>query len=112
MAEISTRVWLDEDLWETMQRRAVAEGATVRELIPRLLGYVLADLAPAGQAMTVTPRAGPTQECTPAAGGPSGVPVVPLAEAYGCGICGEELRLSRLSAHLGKHLKELQASEG
>ena len=111
MADISTRVWLDEDLWEAVRRRAVTEGVTVRELIPHLLGCALAQSGPGGQAGTAALPVGPSGECTDTAAAPGGPPEVPLAEAYICGVCGEELKLSRLSAHLGKHLKEQQASE-
>ncbi|MHB0875621.1 MAG: hypothetical protein ACYC5O_06225 [Anaerolineae bacterium] len=111
MTDISTRIWLDEGLWEAVRRRAIAEGATVRELIPQLLGCALAQGGPGGQTGTAAPPGGPSGECTLAAAASSGTPAVPLAEAYICGVCGEELKLSRLSAHLGKHLKEQQASE-
>src|SRR5579883_3476631 len=41
VSEISTRVWLDERLWEDVRLRAEAEGTTIRELIPVLVGRVI-----------------------------------------------------------------------
>lgn len=102
MSELSTRVWLDERLWETVRGRAIAEGTTVRELIPRLVKQ------------GVSPRLVPAVPPAPAAvsrPAPPGPPVVALSETYRCDECGAEVRLGGLSNHLGKHLKERQAPQ-
>ncbi len=109
MTDISTRVWLDEKLWEALRRRAVAEGTTARDLIPRLLGRALAEGRAGAQASVAAAPVAAPAESVGAAGPSVGTPVVPLVEAYICGVCGEELKPSRLSAHLGKHVREQQA---
>ncbi len=108
MGATSTRIWLEDSLWDQVARMAVSEGTTVRELLPRLIaGSLAGSLAPP---LPSAPRA----TVGPAADEPSvtaGPPVVTLAEAYRCGECGAQIKTAGLSAHLGKHLRERQAAE-
>lgn len=108
MSELSTRIWLDERLWEALLERAAREQTTTRELIPHLVGQAIA-----GRAATVPPPA-PTLPL-PIAGdadGADGPPLMPLSEVYRCSVCGIQVRLGGVSQHMGKHLKERQAAEG
>ncbi len=99
MGEVSTRIWLDERLWDHLRTRALAEGVTVRELLPRLVRQAVAG------------PVSPTQPAPPAVRSPAeaGLPTVVLAEMYRCDVCGAEVRPGGLSNHLGRHLKERQA---
>lgn len=112
MSEISTRVWLDERLWDNVRRRAEAEGTTIRDLIPLLVGRVLTEPATAAIREQSSP---PSSSPSPAlAMGPaveSGPPVVALSDVYQCGVCGAQIRLGGLSNHLGRHLKEQQSTD-
>lgn len=109
MGEISTRIWLDDRLWDKARRRAVAEGVTIRDLLPRLVGQALATL----QRNAEPPAAAAAPAAVPGISEPAlaGPPVVALSEAYRCGLCGAEVRVTALSNHLGKHIKERQALE-
>lgn len=113
MSELSTRVWLDERLWDTVRRRAIAEGTTIRDLIPRLVHQSVNPVArvltptPAPMPAPVTPPASPVATVT----ADSGPPVMVLAELYRCGECGAEVRLGGVSNHMGRHLKERQAPQ-
>lgn len=112
MSEISTRIWLDERIWDDVRRRAEAEGTTIRELIPLLVGRVLAEPAPASTRAQAPPSAAPPAPSL--AIGPasdSGPPVVALSDVYQCGVCGAQIRLGGLSNHLGRHQKEQQATD-
>ncbi|HEX5505424.1 MAG TPA: hypothetical protein VFW96_22595 [Thermomicrobiales bacterium] len=109
MTEISTRVWLEEGQWDTVRERAVAEGTTVRALIPRLLERALAGGPPRPEAAPPPPAPAPPPP--PAATEDAGPPVVALAPVYTCAVCGAQVRAGGLSNHLGKHLKEQQAAE-
>jgi len=100
VSEVSFRIWLDDALWETLRRRAVAERVTARDLIPRLLAQTAAGSRPAPAA------------AAPARMGATGLPIVPLAEQYECGVCGATLRLGAVSQHVNKHLREHQAATG
>jgi len=116
VSEVSTRIWLDEALWEELVRRATAQGTTIRELVPRLLAAALSPSTTASEASAPGSPAANARESREAVAGEeggaqTGPTVVPLAEVYRCAVCGEEVRLSRLSAHLGRHLKESQTSE-
>lgn len=109
MSDISTRIWLDERIWDRIRRRAEAEQTTIRELIPRLVSEFLdkpttasAQMAPAAPTTTSSPSEATSE---------SGVPVVALSDVYQCGVCGAQIRLGGLSNHLGRHQKEQQASE-
>ncbi|HVC32074.1 MAG TPA: hypothetical protein VNL16_01035 [Chloroflexota bacterium] len=109
MSDISTRVWLDERLWDGVRNRAEAEGMTIRELIPRLVRHGLNE-----PAVMAEPVAVAVPSSTPALDSPSsepGPPVVALSDVYQCGVCGAQVRLGGLSNHLGRHLKEQQASD-
>jgi len=114
VSEISTRIWLDERLWNEVTDRAVTEGMTVRELIPRLVSRCLTVAsAPAWQTGS---EAGPIAPAgaSPSAESPAaepGLPVVALSDVYRCGICGAEVRLGGVSQHMNKHKKEREASE-
>ncbi|MBV9281229.1 MAG: hypothetical protein JOZ41_14205 [Chloroflexi bacterium] len=110
MSEVSTRIWLDDQLWEAVTNRAVTEGITVRELIPRLVDQSMTVApAPVGQADAAEPaRTLPLPEI---AEGEASLPILPLADVYRCAICGAEVRLGGVSNHLGKHKKEREASE-
>jgi hypothetical protein len=98
VSEISTRVWLDERLRGEVSNQAIAEGMTVRELIPRLVSRSLAP-HPASQAdrqvSLPTPAAVPaSDESSTAQPGP---PILALADVYRCGVCGAEIRLGGVS---------------
>ncbi len=112
LSEISTRIWLDEQLWNEVTNRATAEGTTVRELIPQLVSQCLTS----SLASQVSPQMGaaaPAGAASSHLSPPSepGPPVVVLSAVYRCGVCGAEVRLGGVSNHLGKHLKEQQSSE-
>jgi hypothetical protein len=106
LSELSTRVWLDERLWDGLRRRAVAEKVTVRELIPRLVARAMGE----GPAAAVLPAAtvprAPTAATTQAE---SDLPVIPLAELYRCAVCEGQVKLGALAMHMNKHMKEQQA---
>lgn len=106
MAEMSTRVWVNEKLWDELRSRAIVEGITVRELIPRMLSGALS-AAPAA-----TPQAGPIAGAAPAAtAAPEpGPPVVVLSDVYRCDVCGGQVKVGGLTIHMGKHAKERQAA--
>ncbi len=110
MSEISTRVWLDERLWEDVRLRAEAEGTTIRELIPVLVGRVIQAGAVPEERPVIASRS--PAETSPTPSTEPGPPTVTLAEVYQCGVCGAQIRLGGLSNHLGRHLKEQQAAEG
>ena len=110
MNEISTRIWLDERVWKEIADRARAEGTTVRELIPQFVRQslgarpsVAVDASQSAPSVPTSPSSSPASE--------PGLPVVLLSDAYGCGVCGAEVRLGGLSNHLAKHRKEQEASE-
>jgi hypothetical protein len=111
MSEISTRIWLDERMWNEVASRAVLERTTVRELLPQLVSQSLggaATLMPEGDHQPVPSSAGSSAQAqTPEAG----LPVIPLSDVYCCGVCGAEVRLGGVSNHLGKHKKEREATE-
>ncbi|MHB8576495.1 MAG: hypothetical protein ACYDCQ_14330 [Dehalococcoidia bacterium] len=118
MSEISTRVWLDERLWDAVRQRALREGATARDVIPQLVGQALsgarAAAAPVPQPATVPlPALAPSPPQALAGGEPavgtSGFPIVPMAEQYECGVCHATLRLGAVSQHVNRHLKESQS---
>lgn len=113
MSEVSTRVWLDGRLWDKVTRRAVAEGTTVRELIPQLVNQSLA--APAASAQNrpaiVAPPPADTSPVAAETVAEDGMPVMPLADVYRCSICGAEMRLGGVSNHMGRHKKEREAAE-
>lgn len=90
MSEVSTRVWLDEALWDELRRRAIREGVLVRDLIPRLPAQNAA-----GAGRTVAPG-------RPDDGGP---PVAPMAEVYRCGACG-----AAVNQHINRHHKKAQTA--
>jgi hypothetical protein len=109
MSELSTRIWLDERLWAALRQRAIAEGVTIAELIPRLVQQTMT--APSG--VRSQPAAAPAPAPTPEQSGPDegDLPTAVLSPSYRCAVCGAEVRLGGLSNHLGKHLKERAASE-
>lgn len=109
MSEISTRIWVDERLWDQLRSRAQAEGTTVRELIPLLVHQAVVSTPVRPE--VVPPATAASREPSPPAASDSTIPVVPLSETYQCGICGAQVRLGGLSNHLGRHLKEQQASD-
>jgi hypothetical protein len=88
----------------------MTEGTTVRELIPQL---VKQSLAASVQTRSATPA--PQPAATPSINvetvAEDGMPVMPLADVYRCGICGAEMRLGGVSNHMGKHKKEREAAE-
>ncbi len=96
MSEISTRVWLDEGLWQKVRNRAIADGTTVRELIPRLITQILSQAptkgAPPGKARAVEV---PPPPSTPATSGP---PVIELSDVYHCGVCGTDVKVGGMLA--------------
>ena len=109
MSEISTRIWLEERLWDAVTNLAIREGTTVRELLPRLISRSLTEpYAGSGQPTFHLEESGPSAPGPAAEPGP---PVAVLAEVYRCNECGAQIKLAGLSAHLGKHLRERQASE-
>lgn len=114
MSEISTRIWLDERLWNDLRSRAETEGVTVRELIPLLVRQVVSQ-GPAKDA--VVPQETPSAAARQPALAPSpppaevGPPIVTLSDVYQCGVCGLQVRLGGLSNHLGRHLKEQQTAD-
>lgn len=111
MSEVSTRIWLDERVWNEVASRAVLERTTVRELLPQLVSQSLGGAA--------TPVSEGDRQAVPSSSGSSaqaqtseaGLPVIPLSDAYCCGVCEAEVRLGGVSNHLGKHKKEREASE-
>jgi len=108
LSEMSTRIWLDEQVWHKVRSRAVAEGTTVRELIPRLISQVLAELPTKAK-----PAAAPLVPVAPGAinaNTESGPPTVPLSDVYRCGVCGGEVKVGGLTIHMGKHVKEQRAN--
>ncbi len=109
MSEISTRVWLDERLWQKVRSRAVADGTTVRELIPRLIAQILSE-APTKGAPPAKARAveAPIPVSTPETSGP---PVIELSDVYRCGVCGADVKMGGLTIHMGKHMKELKVQQ-
>lgn len=114
MREVSTRVWLGEKVWTELQNRAAAEGTTVRELIPRLVGRGLTGSAepapavgPAAPATTQRPGPTPAESAEPEAG----PPVIVLSSLYRCDVCGGQVKLGGLTIHMGKHMKERQAAD-
>ncbi|MGH2460150.1 MAG: hypothetical protein ACRDIY_14945 [Chloroflexota bacterium] len=109
MSEISTRVWLDERLWEDVRHRAEAEGTTIRELIPALVRRVVVGSPVLEERPAVATSPPADAPLAPAA--EPGVPTVALSDVYQCGVCGAQIRLGGLSNHLGRHLKEQQAAE-
>jgi hypothetical protein len=100
---------LEERLWNAVTNRAVTEGTTVRELIPLLVNQSLA----APRTMQNSHPAAVSVSAPPVAAEPgeSGLPVMPLADIYRCGVCGAEMRLGGVSNHMGKHKKEREAAE-
>ncbi len=109
MSDISTRIWLDERIWDRVRRRAEAEQTTIRELIPRLVSQVLDTSSTVSEPpATATPTSTPSPSATTTE---TGLPVVTLSDVYQCGVCGAQIRLGGLSNHLGRHQKEQQASE-
>lgn len=108
MSDISTRVWLPEPLWDVVRARALADGTTVRELIPRLLDQAVTGRPTSGSDAAPVAVAATPATTAPAASEP---PTVPLSDSYQCGVCGAQVRAGGLSNHLGKHLKEQQAAE-
>ncbi len=108
MGEISTRVWLDESLWNKIRERAVADDLTVRELIPRLVERALA--APPARA---EPKTEPAVAPPPAARETAepGLPTIVLSDLYHCDVCGGQVKLGGLTIHMGKHMKERQTAE-
>jgi hypothetical protein len=109
LTELSTRIWLEEGLWNQVSTRAIAEGTTLRELIPKLLGAAVSvQAAPAapspGSAAQVEREAGDSAEDT-------GPPVIVLSDVYCCAVCGAQVKVGGLTAHMGKHVKERQAVE-
>jgi hypothetical protein len=107
--EISTRIWLDERLWDGIRKRAETEGITIRELIPRLVGEVLSEPSPRKEQTASTSPAQTHPAESPLA--ESGPPIVALSDVYQCGVCGAQIRLGGLSNHLGRHQKEQQAMD-
>jgi hypothetical protein len=112
--EISTRIWLDEPLWNAVTDRAITEGVTVRELIPQLVRQCLT----ASPAAVVAERreAGPPASAAAvslleSADAETGLPIMPLADVYLCSVCGAEVRLGGVSQHMNKHKKERESSE-
>jgi hypothetical protein len=109
MGEVSTRVWLDERLWQEVTNRALSERTTVRELIPELVSRSLtADPATSEPALRTGPGAAPSIESL---AGENGPPVMALSDVYRCGVCGMEIRLGGVSQHMNKHKKEREAAE-
>jgi hypothetical protein len=114
VSEISTRIWLDERLWNEVTDRAVTEGMTVRELIPRLVNRCLAVASAStwqtgSEAGPIAPAGALPSPDSPAA--EPGLPVVALSDIYRCGVCGAEVRLGGVSQHMNKHKKERESSE-
>lgn len=109
MSEISTRIWLDEQLWHKVRSRAVAEGITVRELLPRLLGQIVTETPPKARPVAM-PKVEVSPVITPVA--ESGPPTIVLSDIYRCGVCGTEVKVGGLTIHMGKHMKEQRANEG
>lgn len=110
MSEVSTRIWLDERLWNEIMDKAMSEGITVRELIPRLVRRSIMG------APTSARQGGPAAEAVsaPSTGSASpqqGPPVMALSDVYRCGVCDAEIRLGGVSQHMNKHKKEREASE-
>jgi hypothetical protein len=114
VSEISTRIWLDERLWEDLRSQAETEGITVRELIPLLVRQVAGKGVAPEAAVSRESASAPARPLTPeppplpTAGGP---PIVTLTAEYQCGVCGVQIRMGGLSNHLGRHLKEQQSAE-
>lgn len=110
MGEVSTRIWLDEGLWDEIRSRAIADGVTVRELLPRLVAQALS--GPSARAEPQVPTA-PGGAGSPAAGAvaESGPPVLVLSDVYRCDVCGAQVKLGGMTIHMGKHAKERQAPE-
>ena len=114
MGEVSTRVWIDDALWEELRQRALADKTTVRELIPQLLqqgiGHTQAAHPGADEAKAALPTPGVV---SPGAepGAETEVPVVELSDVYRCAVCGAQVKLGGLVIHMGKHLKERKAAE-
>lgn len=109
MSEISTRIWLDEKLWQAVRDRAIAEGITARELIPRLLNQALSEaLTVASHPPTIEASAGPPIERLLTEAGP---PVVTVADVYRCAACNAEVKAGGIGIHISKHIKERQAQQ-
>jgi hypothetical protein len=109
LREVSTRVWLDGELWEQLSDRAIAEGVTVRDLVPRLVGQAIAPAPPAPVA-----RAPLVSATSAPAGAPpveSGPPILVLSDVYRCAVCDAVVKVGGLTIHMGKHMKELRAPE-
>jgi len=109
VSEISTRVWLDERLWDDVRHRAEAEGTTIRELIPALVRLVVTG-SPIAEERPAVIAHPPADAPAPPLAEP-GLPTVALSDVYQCGVCGAQIRLGGLSNHLGRHLKEQQSAE-
>ncbi|MGI8552439.1 MAG: hypothetical protein ACR2PL_16865 [Dehalococcoidia bacterium] len=111
MNELSTRIWLDERLWQTLSGRAIAEGTTVRDLIPKLIDQAVTGATrpapPASLAQAAKEAASAMVNLMPDAGPQTVAP----AETYRCAECGAQLRVGGLSIHLSKHVKEQQTQE-
>ncbi|MBI4318459.1 MAG: hypothetical protein HY675_08215, partial [Chloroflexi bacterium] len=108
MSEVSTRVWLNEELWQKVRDRAIADGTTVRELIPQLIGQSLREVATKGEPKKTPAVEAPTPTAAQRSSGP---PVIELAEVYRCGVCGTDVKMGGLTIHMGKHMKERQAQQ-
>ncbi len=110
MSEISTRIWLDEALWHKVRSRAISEGTTIRELVPRLMGQMLGEPPASTGPSKMAPPGQAGQE--PAAEAGTSLPVVVLSDLYRCGVCGAEVKVGGLTIHMGKHVKEQRANDG
>lgn len=110
LSEISTRIWLDEALWHKVRSRAISEGTTIRELVPRLIGQMLGESPASTRPSTMSPPSYAGQ--APAAEAGTSLPVVVLSELYRCGVCGAEVKVGGLTIHMGKHVKEQRANDG
>ena len=107
MSEVSTRIWLDESLWNAIRERALAQGTTVRELLPDVIGQALAGVRPRAEKPAAV--AAPVSAAAVVPPSESGPPLAVLADVYQCAVCGMEVKLGGLSQHLGKHRREQEA---
>ncbi|MCL5257411.1 MAG: hypothetical protein M1319_06400 [Chloroflexi bacterium] len=109
MSEISTRVWLSDDLWQKVRKLAIARKTTVREEIPRLIGQALSESPSEPGLPAKAPSIG-TSPTVPKQT-ESGLPIIELHEVYRCAVCGADVKVGGLTMHMGKHMKELRARE-
>jgi len=109
LGEISTRIWLDEGLWDEIRSRAIADGVTVRELLPRLVAQALSGASARAEPPVPAPRSAGSSAASAAA--ESGPPVLVLSDIYRCDVCGAQVKLGGMTIHMGKHMKERQAPE-